>query len=370
MNGLPRTMLLGVLLLALVTGTSSGPAVGQPAADKPPADKPTAEKPAAANVQVLPATLPAAQVGDGAIRIPLVAVNQGTERARIWFRPVLFDARGQSIALDVTGLWRDSSADWLQAGEIVPFTLTLRASGKTFDPWRDARLPLKGHIAIVSTSERGPVIKSLKIDMRELTVPQIQPAALEVSGVIGTGVLSIAVLLLALLFRKDPAPKGSASWSADSIGANVALGSGLVTALVGLAGLPQLTAYASRPTYGLLIAIFAAVVALGSPAANLLGKAGAAALSFFAAASLVLWGAIGQLLVAFFLVLELRRAAVLAESTTWTLLTLDVALGLGVISYVLYVVARPQTRTLEGGASQKRIKSADGESAQQEWAIP
>jgi hypothetical protein len=103
---------------------------------------------------------------------------------------------------------------------------------------------------------------------------------------------------------------------------------------------------------------------MASPAANLLGKILPAAFALFAAATLVLWGATGQFVVALLLVLELRHASVIAASTAWILGVLDVALALAVLAYVFHAVARPQTRKVEGPAAATADLRAGG------WTIP
>jgi hypothetical protein len=196
-----------------------------------------------------------------------------------------------------------------------------------------------------------------------LSVPQIQPAALEIVGLFGTAILAGIVMLVAIR-RQKGAPEGPASWSSDSIGANLAVGAGLVSGLFAVTGLPQLTVYASRPTYGVMIAILAAVVALASPAANLLGKN--PRVSLFAAATLVLWGAMGQLIIAFVLVLELQQAAVIAGATVWTLGVLDAVLFIAVLGYVFSAVAGPAAEPRGGneGAEAPAVARPRG------WSIP
>lgn len=356
-----RSAMFGAVLLALLTGTTSEPGRGQTATQA------AAATAAAANVLIVPNALSPQPMENGVVRIALTAANQGQERARVWFRPVMFDASGNPVRLEVTGLWRGSQEDWIQAGEVVQFTLTLSTSQPSFNGWWDKRLPLKGHLAIETTSETGSVIKNKKLDMRELRVPQIQPAAVEIVSVVVLGIVSAIVLLVAVFLGNRTAPEGSAAWSADSIGANVAIGAGLVSALFAVAGLPELTVYASRSTYGVLIAIFGAVVALASPAANLLSKVLCSHCALFAAGTLVLWGAIGQFIVALLLMLELRQASVVSSATAWVLGGLDVALALAVTAYVFGAVYKPQTREIK--PSRMQLEGSEVVKAG-EWSIP
>jgi len=359
---MPRQALIGVLLLALLAGATSLPG-GAKAAE----ETATPAKTPAANVQILPAALTPEPMKDGAIRIRLVAVNQGAERAQVWFRPVLVDGSGAAAPFTVTGLWRPGTEDWIRAGEVVPFTLVLRPGGRDYSPWWDPRLPLKGHLAIETTTESGNDVKTKKVELRELSVSQVQPAVLE-SAVVVIAVLSVVLLLVSLWASNGEMPTGAGSWSTDSIGANVAIGAGLVTGLSAITGLPQLTIYASRPTYGILIAIFAAIVALASPVANLVSKI-LPKPALFVAATLVLWGATGQFLIVLLLVLELRHAAVIGGAVAWTLGTLDIILALAVVAYVCHAVARPGTRKAADGSG-VAAAAARTASVGSDWIVP
>ena len=176
------------------------------------------------------------------------------------------------------------------------------------------------------------------------------------------------LLLVSVWASNEDMPTGAGSWSSDSIGANVAIGAGLVTGLSAITGLPQLTIYASRPTYGILIALFAAIVALASPAANLMGKIRPKA-ALFVAAFLGLWGATGQFLIVLLLVFELRHAAVIGDAVAWTLGLLDGSLALAVVAYVCHAVARPGTRKAADGSG---IAGAEARTAAvgSDWIVP
>ena len=365
MNQLPRNaVLVGALLLAVVAGTTADVSLPQQA----PSDTPS--KPPAANVSVVPATLAHARLESGRVELPLIAVNHGTETARIWFRPLLFDTSGNPVAATAHGLWRDKTNDGIAPGEVVPFTLAVEAASGPFRPWWERRLPLKGHIAIHTTSDKGPTIASQKIEVREINVPQAQPSAVEIIAVAAPAVFALLMVGLGTGAATGHVPDGLGSWSADSIGTNTALGAGLVSGIIGLAALPQLTVLANRTTYAVVIAIFTAVVALGTPAANILGRIARPRSAFFVAATLVLWGALGQFIVVAFLVGELVFAGVIARTTAALLLVLDVVLAFGVTFYIVDLAAHPEKAKVHVPTAQPDGTVRMAAAVEGTWTIP
>lgn len=198
-----------------------------------------------------------------------------------------------------------------------------------------------------------------------MNASQVEASWLEIVGVVVIPVLAMIVVGIISRARSETAPLAPASRTTESFGANIALGAGLVSGLFTVTGLPQPTFYVNRPIYGVMILLFAAIVASAAPVANLLIRAKRAALALFAAGALVLWGASGQLVIAFCLILELQRASVIANMTAWILEVLDVIFGVGVLGYVAYAVYSPEKQV-----GSKRLTALGPSAAAQNWIIP
>lgn len=276
------------------------------------------------------------------------------------------------VPADVHGLWRDRTGDWIAPGEAIPVTLRIRPPRPFGSVW-DGRLPLRGYLLIFTTTSANPAAGDTTIASRELTVPQVQPGIAEIAAVFASLLAALAVVGIATLRARGEPPKGPATWSADSIGANIALGTGLLTALFTLASLPAQTQYASRATYSVLIALFAAIVSLGAPVANLLAKSTAGMRwPFAAAAALVLWGATGQLITAGLLAGELRYARAIAPATSGLLVLLIAALLLALVAYVWHLLAHPQTRAKTERVVVRKLEADRTETIDREsgWSVP
>src|SRR5262249_30802332 len=94
-----RSVVFGVLLIALtgatgatrvVPGALQSSSTAATPAKVAAANAPsTSSTPSAPNVQILPAALSPGPMDNGIVKIPMVAINQGSERARVWFKPYL-----------------------------------------------------------------------------------------------------------------------------------------------------------------------------------------------------------------------------------------------------------------------------------------
>ena len=352
-NPVIRLGFAGLLLGAIASTTvPAGTTAAQPASTPATASAPT--------VSVLPGTFPVSRFASGRAEIRTLVTNSGADDARIWFVPLLTDSNGKALDTVADGLWRDLPVkDIIRAGETVPVTLAVHPPNDSFNAWWDRRLPLRGYIN-VQTQSTGKVTK-LASAPHEISIPQVVPAAAEVLVLFGPLLFAVFSVVSTAPAPDSKLPVGPAKLSGDSLASTVGIGAGLAGALIALTSLPTLTAYATRDTYAFLIAVLAALTALGAPASNLFqrivqpdsepddksrkkDRTPPSRVPFGVAVFLVLWGALGQLAVGALLLLELHHAHVIATSTFVLLLGIVAAMFFVVVFYVRKVTARPHER--------------------------
>jgi hypothetical protein len=363
--GLSRHPLMAVVLLGLLAG--SVPATSRHESP-PPADPPSSA--GAPAVTMLPAILSVSRFADGKAEVPVLISNGGTAEATVSFVPLLADTSGETV---------EASVEW-KGGGTAP-TLTLRPGQQRrlilaifpardggeresrFGSWWDWQLPLRGHIAVHAKSGET----AAPVTTHEIAIPQVQPSGLEVLVLLGCFSLASLAIICWWPSGAVQTPTGPAALTADSLAATVGIGAGLANALLALTSLPTLTAFATRETYALLAAVFAALIALGAPASNLLGRLGRHPKTGFAmAAFLVLWGALGQMALGLVLVRELHDARALARSSQWLLWALIGAMIVGVLAYVRKVLASPEASTTTPGVALAAMRT----SSKTGWSVP
>jgi hypothetical protein len=245
----------------------------------------------------------------------------------VTFDAVLVDHAGKVLPTERVG------ASKVDPGQPKPIPVTFTLNSTYFGLW-DARLPARGSLILSAAKGNGP--RTIRI--RDLVVPQVQPAALEL--VVTLVSLVPAVTLLLWSWSKEaaqPPPDSAPPWTLRSWSSNLAIGGALLTSLLGLMALPTHTHYMAKASYTVLSPFFAALIAL-APAVYDLMKAGgtptpSSALRLFGtAAAITLWATLGQLGTTVFLFLELEAARVVSGVAAVTAALVVVAVGVAVIS--------------------------------------
>jgi hypothetical protein len=204
----------------------------------------------------------------------------------------------------------------------------------------DSRLPARGSLMLIATRDNATTVR-----YRDLVITQVQPSATELV------IAVIAFVPAACLFgwtwtrRAAVAPPADAPpWTPRSWSSNLAIGGALLTAVLGIAALPNHTHYMARSSYTVLNAVFAALVALAPAVYDLLKTSERATPSgamrlFGVAACITLWATLGQIVTAAFLFLELAASRVVTFTTVVMLLIVLAGVSIALVVYAFRAVA-------------------------------
>jgi hypothetical protein len=302
---------LGVLaVMGVVTGSGETPP--SPAPGPSPSPSPTSVR----AVTVLP---------EGPIRIDrrqdarsytatIFLRNESASAYEVTLRIALVDRKGSSA-----GLATHPSSIPVPAHSVVPVAVRVGpAPGSTAG---DVHPPLRGYLT-VQTSPAGSSGTASASTVREVKVLSPLPSTLQGWVVLG----ALAVALLCVVAGADAGkidevtdqPMAAPSWS-ESWGSNITLGAALVTALLGPMVFPGETRFLPKTSYTVLSVLFATIVGLapgvfGALRTSEIKTDGAVKTlvhrgyprAFLLAAGFTLWGAVGQLVLVQFAILELR----------------------------------------------------------------
>ena len=262
-------------------------------------------------------------------------------------------------AADEASYTISSPATQLRAGEgaLIPLRIT-----RTFSE----RNGFRGELSNLSRTRTGYVVVQTE---KGPPIPKAITIATAGSPVLAwylvvppLGLALVLVCIAALRSVSDrpwskpmelPAYRFSKSWAANTTFAGT-----LLTGLAGLVGTPAASSHLSKAAYASLGVIFAAILAMGPLAANVIRKrvekpdpndaqAGFSFRAYYAcylvAATLMFWGLYGQLATIAMLVDELRVSSVLPEGAVLCFLALMGAVAAGFFLYGVRAI-RDETR--------------------------
>jgi hypothetical protein len=197
----------------------------------------------------------------------------------------------------------------------------------------------------VTSCVKGSTLVSRAV--RPLVLEPPLPSGLDTGVLVASLILAAAVALLCAFFVSrsstnfwDPMPAAPFDVK-NSWAANLAVGGGLITALMTTAILSSDRYSSNSASYGMLAALFAALVPLGAALYGLSRPASGAApgdgyvVSFLGTTLIVLWGAFGQLLLIGMFFRELDLASVLSPVSAGLLI---VTTKIVMISLAIYAV--------------------------------
>jgi hypothetical protein len=365
MRGGPFWLVLGLVSAALVAGSwktiTALPVLAQPSAVSNDDPSPQSGNGSAATTQSKldfsdnqPLVLNRA-TGDK-FTATIFIRNDTLVDENVSFSCFLLDDDGKSVTVPVEGL-----PTKLTAHAMTAVSLQLTASPK--------KVPLSGYLKFETNSESA---ESRVYKYRQLKIVQPLPSEKASCLVLIVMGISIAVFLISIFYLivKKVAiggRMGPATWSfGDSWGSNIGAGAALLSALLGFSAFPEQTAFLNKTAYISLGLIFGGLIILAPAVYNLfrspaLDNSGNTKLEgyvffFVLASALTVWGALGQLATAGFVVVELFHARAFSHSTMFSFL---VVLG-GVSLLLLYYALTTIWRTAE---LQSAIRIPPGEPA-------
>lgn len=266
------------------------------------------------------------------------------------FDAVFVDHDGELIARRWAGEGKVPSK------ESAPIAVKFKLDHGPVPRYWDARLPARGTLILTAKKEVKDEAKKegakeaeqpSTIRLRDIVVPQIQPAILELFVTLVSLIPALLLFVWAWLCSAEVTqtpPDSAPPWTPRSWSSNLAIGGALLTSLLGLAALPAHTHYMAKASYTVLSPFFAALIAL-APAVYDLIKAGgtptpANALRMFgAAAAITLWATLGQLGTAAFLFLELKAARAISGVAAVAAALVVTGVGIAVITYAFKAIA-------------------------------
>lgn len=295
--------------------------------------------PSAAAVDFVGSTaIELSQVSASSASTIVLVRNDGEQDADVQFETTLLDRSGQVLG-------SGTQKEILKPYRATPVTLSVSAGNRSFNLWRDSRLPARGVVVLIARPHGATGVPAT-FKSRDLVVLQVQPSSAELWITLAglTGGILLAIYGLAVSSRSragaaNPAP----GWTPQSWSTNLAIGGALLTALLGIAALPAQTHYAARTSYTALSAFFATLVTLAPAIYGLLNvgrpptPAGALRL-YSLAAGVTVWATIGQLGLGALLFLELSLARVISSPAAYAAATLFGLVALLVFASALRAV--------------------------------
>jgi hypothetical protein len=252
---------------------------------------------------------------------------------------VLVDVEGREFPVTVTPV---ASLPAIQGHSMVPAALAI-STGLGSGDWPP--LPLRGYICL---STPGVTAAPVYRDIRILAAV---PSVGETEIVLG----SLAVAFLIVWSCVMPKARrqlltlrmGSPTWG-ESWGSNLTVGTALLTALLGLSVFPEQTRFLPKGAYIAMSALFTSLIALAPVVYGLFRtpvtvmKEGVQTVQyqgsvgiFCLAASLTMWGALGQLVALGYVIEELAAIHVFGPSLEAMVLLMTVTLIVLLIWYAL-----------------------------------
>lgn len=262
------------------------------------------------------------------------------------FSCVLLNDDGKFVPVTVD---LDGSPSKLPAHTMTAVSLKLTVSPE--------KVPLSGYLKFETAS--GPD-ESRVYKYRQLKIVQPLPsekASCLVLIAMGTGIVVFLGSIVYLMSKKVAiwGRMGPATWSfGDSWGSNIGVGAALLSALLGFSAFPEQTAFLNKTAYISLSLIFGGLIILAPAVYNLLrfpvkdtsdGIKYEGFVFFFALASaLTVWGALGQLATAGFVVKELFHARAFSHFTMVSFLVVRGVVSIMLICYAFMTIYSTATR--------------------------
>jgi hypothetical protein len=258
------------------------------------------------------------------------------------FSCFLLDDDGKSVTVPVEG-----SPAKLTAHAMTAVSLQLTVSPE--------KVPLSGYLKF----ETGPA-ESRVYKYRQLKIVQPLPSEKASCLVLITMGISSVVFLGSVFYLTSKkvaiwGRMGPATWSfGDSWGSNIGVGAALLSALLGFSAFPEQTAFLNKTAYISLSLIFGGLIILAPAVYNLLRfpvkdnsdgiKYEGFVFFFVLASALTVWGALGQLATAGFVVRELFHARAFSHSTMVSFLVVLGIVSIMLICYAFLTIDSTATR--------------------------
>ncbi len=186
-----------------------------------------------------------------------------------------------------------------------------------------------------SSQKTHSVLRPLKIT-RSVPMRDSKYAELFVLGTLGLALLFS--LIAAFTGETGSVVGGAPTWDPKtSWASNVGVAGGLITALVSASFLPDEPYYLSKSAYSILAGIFVTITGLAPIAYVFVAKLGEARTPRLAAvviaSAVTLWGALGQISIAWALFGELGPTRILPRLSVWTFQGLMIVLAVLLVGY-------------------------------------
>jgi hypothetical protein len=251
------------------------------------------------------------------------------------FSCVVLDDDGKPVTVRT-----DSSPSKLPANAMTAVRLQLTVS--------QDKVPLSGYLKL-ETQSGTPESRAYKY--RQLKIVQPLPSEKASCLVLTAMGISVGLFLFSLIRLKVKDVRiwgrmGTATWSfGDSWGSNIGVGAAFLSALLGFSAFPEQTVFLNKTAYISLSLVFSGLIILAPAVYNLIRSPALDATSgsikyegyvlfFVLASALTVWGALGQLATAGFVVEELFHARAFPHSTMVSFLVV-----LGIVSIMLLYYA-------------------------------
>lgn len=302
----------------------------------------------------------------GDLTVTVFVKNDGSIEQRVELSAVLLDRDNVAVAALV-----DPSSAAIQPGAPRALTVALRkpAASATHPAGTgdlgSSGLPLRGHLVMNTVRDPHPAAPPPPPATRELRVTPVMPSPVADAIALRSLVAAVIVVLIGVYWAgpgKIFNHLGSVSWG-ESWASNAAVGSALLTTVLGLTVFPDYTHFMPKSMYSLLSAIFGALVALSPIVYGLFRSAApkpggtiqyrGIVVMFAIGAVLTLWGATGQLVTLFYAIDEVAAAQSLPMFLATSLRWIVGALLVGLLVYgcigVRQIVRAAEPSSTEGG---------------------
>ena len=170
----------------------------------------------------------------------------------VTFDAVLVDHEGNVVSRKGVGTGK------IEPKGMEPIAVSFPLDTAYLGLW-DSRLPARGSLILSATkpaanaSPAGP--RTIRI--RDLVVPQVQPAVLELFVTVVSLFPALALIIWSWSkVAATPPPDSAPPWTPRSWSSNLAIGGALLTSLLGLVALPAHTHYMAKASYTVLESVF------------------------------------------------------------------------------------------------------------------
>jgi hypothetical protein len=266
---------------------------------------------------------------------------------------------------------------------IARFTLELP------DHWRDRWRPRVGEGVIGLVPAGNPVL--FDGASKRVRVLPSAPSEWQTFVLGGSGLLALFVAVTLVVRLRSNSLRlgdrlGAPAWnSAESWAANLTVGAGLLSSVIGLAAIGDFTVFMTKPSYSAVNVLCGSLLLLApliyglsrrrSAGGAMEGSVG----TVMIAGSLVLWAATGQLLTFSLLILEVWRASALDRMVAAAIVVLSVLLIIGLLVhghvalFEAVMSARPVKGTDAAGTPAARVRAQRAKAAgtaAPPWTLP